>query len=216
MLKYGKNKKFNPSLLSSHNIDRKTAALIPEGSKVLDIGCATGFLGDYLMKQKACVVDGLEMGTEEAKIAKNNLRYVYIGNAENKGDLNKIKQKYDVVNASALIEHLKDPLAALKEWKKLLRKDGSLILSTSNIAHFSMRLSLLRGKFDYKDYGILDNTHLRLFTIDSFKQIVQEAGYTIDIFDIDAEGGGFPRVSILGSKLFPGLFAYQMLIKAHV
>ena len=44
-----------------------------------------------------------------------------------------------------------------------------LIISTPNIANIFIRLSLLIGNFNYGQRGILDKTHTRLFTLNSFK-----------------------------------------------
>lgn len=216
MLKYGKNILFDPKKLHPLNVDRQTAELIADNSSVLDIGCATGFLGEYLIKHKGCTVDGVDLGIEEAREAKKKLRNVYIGDIEDKETIRKITGKYDVVNASAIIEHLKDPWIALKSWKKFLKKDGHIIVSTSNIAHFSTRLHLIKGKFEYQEYGILDNTHLRFFTYESFQKLLTDCGYRIDSVQIDAVGGGYPRISKILSKFFPNMFAYQTVIKAHV
>lgn len=215
MLKYGKNIHFDPKKLDRLNVDYQTSELIPEGSTVLDIGCATGFLGEYLIEKKGCIVDGVDLGHEEAREARKKLRRVYEGDIEEKKTLQLVTGTYDVVNASALIEHLKDPWAALALWKKFLKKNGTLVVSTSNIAHFSMRKNLLTGKFIYEKYGILDNTHLRFFTYDTFQKLVTSAGYTIDEVRIDPVGGGYPKISKFLSRWFPNIFAYQMIIKAH-
>lgn len=53
MLKYGKNKfSFQPEKNHRLNIDRQSLERIPTGSRVLEIGCATGFMGDYLKKKE--------------------------------------------------------------------------------------------------------------------------------------------------------------------
>lgn len=214
MLKYGKNIVFDPNKLDPLNIDRQSINLIPEGTKVLDIGCATGFMGKYLKKNKNCYVVGVEQGIDEAREAKKVLNRVITGDIENEDILSQIKEKFDVVLASAIIEHLKDPAAAIRLWRRFLKNRGKLIITTSNIAHFSQRLELLRGKFEYKDYGILDNTHLRFFTTDTFRKLFEDSGYEIEYFSIDPVGGGLPRISKILSKLFPNVFAYQMLIMA--
>ena len=217
-MKYGKNiNKFNPGKLHRLNIDRLTISLIPEGSKVLEIGCATGFMGEYLIKEKRCEVYGVEMGGDEAREARKKLTDVIIGDIENKETIKKIKTlgKFDVILASALIEHLKDPWRALTSWKTFLKKNGLLIISTSNIAHWSVRQQILKGNFNYQEYGILDNTHLRFFTTKSFRKLVNDCGYRLEYFGIDPVGGGYPKLSFLGSKLFPNIFAYQMVIKAR-
>ena len=215
MLKYGRNKKFNPHILHRLSIDRQTIELIPRASRVLDIGCATGFMGEYLKKEKDCSVVGIELGRDEALQAKKVLDYVIIGNAEDEDVINKVKGKFDVVIASAIIEHLKDPWSALRLWRRLLSKNGLLIVTTSNITHWSTRASILKGNFDYKDYGILDNTHLRFFNTKTFPKLVKDSGFNVVKFSIDPVGGGFPKISLFLSKYFPNLFAYQMLIMAR-
>lgn len=216
MLKYGRSLEFHPEELDVDNINRQSVGLIPPHTKVLEIGCATGFMGKYLKKVKTCEVFGVEIGQEEAKIARKYLDKVIHADIEDPQTARDITTlgRFDIVFSSALIEHLKDPWTALRTWKQFLKKDGSLIITTSNIAHWSMRLQLLQGKFAYQQYGILDNTHLRFFTTETFQQLVLNCGYTIDVFSIDAVGGGLPRISKFLSHVFPNLFAYQMVIKA--
>jgi 2-polyprenyl-3-methyl-5-hydroxy-6-metoxy-1,4-benzoquinol methylase len=215
MSKYGHNvSNFDPYTRDPLNIDRQSLDLIPEKSSVLEIGCATGFMGDYLIKQKKCRVVGVELGKEEAAAAKKVLHDVIEGDIEQAETIKKINGAYDVVYASALLEHLKDPWVALRTWKKFLKKNGTLIVTTSNIAHWSQRIKMIRGDFTYQKYGLLDNTHLRFFTTHTFPKLVEESGYDIEIFSIDPVGGGLPKISKLLSSFFPNLFAYQMLIKA--
>src|SRR3989344_8940263 len=132
MLKYGKDPVFDPETRHFLNIDRQSLSLIPRGSYVLDIGCATGFMGEYLKKEKNCSVIGVELGHDEALQAKKVLDGVVIGNAEDPITFKKIKGKFNVIVASAVIEHLKDPWGALRLWRSLLAKNGVLIVTTSN------------------------------------------------------------------------------------
>lgn len=217
MLKYGKDIVFKPELLDPDNIDRKSILLIPNNSRVLEIGCATGFMGEFLIKNKKCNVVGVELRKEEAKEARKKLHKVIKGDIEDNNIIKKIQKldKFDIILASALIEHLKDPWITLEKWKMFLRKNGSVIITTSNIAHWSIRWKIIRGRFNYEQYGILDNTHLRFFTSDSFQKLIKDCGYIIDKFLIDPVGGGSPRISRLFSRFFPNIFAYQMLIKAR-
>ena len=215
MLKYGKNNFFDLEKLDALNIDRQSIKLIPDNSRVLELGCATGFLGEHLIKKKSCYVVGVEFGKDEARIARKKLNKLIEGDIEEKKTLGAIDGKFDVVFASAVIEHLKNPWDALSKWKVFLNNGGFLLITTSNIAHWSARLKMLKGEFNYQDYGILDNTHLRFFTTKTFKTLVSDCGYNIDTFSIDPVGGGLPKISKLLSRSFPNLFAYQMLIKAR-
>lgn len=210
---------FNPENLSSNNIDRQAIEQIPEGAFVLDVGCATGFMGDYLIKNKKCKVWGVELDQKEAAIAKKFLDKVYVGSIEDERFINDLKnklgrKKFDVLLSTSTIEHTVNPDKVLKNMLSLLKSTGILVLTTPNIAHWSMRLSLLKGDFEYTDYGIMDATHLRFFTIKSFKNLFIRNKTRIVKIGIDAEGGGLPRISIFLSKFFPGIFAYQILIVA--
>lgn len=156
------------------------------------------------------------MGSSEAIEAKKVLDHVIVGDIDSKEVLSRIKklEKFDIIFAAALIEHLHNPWDSLKEWKKFLKKDGKLILSTSNVLHFSQRLKFLQGKFEYTDYGILDNTHLRFFTANTFPRLIKDCGYHVQEVYTDPVGGGYPKLSMLGSLLFPNVFTYQIGIVA--
>ncbi len=214
-MKYGKNIKFKPEILDPNSIDRLSTSLIPENTRVLDIGCATGFMGEYLKKNKKCIVVGIEMSKDEARVARKKLDSVIEGDVETLKTIKSVKGKFDVILASALIEHLRDPFEAVRKWRSLLKKDGFLIVTTPNISHWSIRKNLLFGKFEYQEYGILDNTHLHFFTTETFKDLFEKNGYKMDVFMIDSVGGGYPRISKFLSRFFPNLFAYQMVIKAY-
>lgn len=211
------NRIFNPEKLSKYNIDLLAINRVPVNSLVLELGCSTGFMGEYLVKNKKCKVFGIEKNKIEAEIAKKKLNGVLVSDIEEKGIFfETIKltkgEKFDVILATSVLEHLKNPDLVLKNLKKILTKDGIIIISTPNIAHWKMRLSLLKGEFEYSDYGVLDNTHLRFFTIKSLKKILERNDFLIKEQIIDPEGGGFPRISIFLSYFFPNLFAYQILI----
>jgi methionine biosynthesis protein MetW len=211
---------FSPQQLDPQNIDRLAIERVPKNATVLDIGCATGFMGKYLREQKNCHVFGIEIRPQEREVAKKNLDGVLLVDVESPDfsiqlQKSKFPPKFDVILATSVIEHLKYPAQFLQTCQKLIKPQGILIVTTPNIAHWSMRLSLLKGNFTYTEYGILDNTHLHLFTIPTFKKIFQENNYEIKEVTIDPVGGGHPRISRIAAKLFPNLFAYQMLIVAQ-
>ena len=193
---------------------------MPFNSLVLDFGCATGFIGEYLIKNKKCRVFGIEEGKEEAEIASKKLNGVIFSNIDDKNVFNKIRKlntgKFDVILAMSLVEHLKDLKSFFNLVERLLKKDGYLIITVPNIAHWSMRLKLLQGNFDYTKYGILDETHLHFFTIKTLKNLLENNDFEMGNLNIDAEGGGCPRVSLFLSRFFPNLFAYQILVKARI
>jgi 2-polyprenyl-3-methyl-5-hydroxy-6-metoxy-1,4-benzoquinol methylase len=118
-----------------------------------------------------------------------------------------------------LIEHLRDPGAALARLRPFLRTSGRLVLTTPNVANWSIRVSLLAGRWRYTDRGILDRTHTHLFTRDTLVETVEGAGYRVVELAHTAPvpAIGTPtveRVAHTIAGLRPSLFAYQFLLVA--
>jgi SAM-dependent methyltransferase len=155
---------------------------IPEGSTVLDFGCSTGYYGEYIKKNKNAAVYGVEISEDRFEAAKI-LDGVYSFDLDGEWPPEVYERKYDVIFYGDVIEHLKDPEEALRKAKKLLTPNGKVFVSTPNIAHTSIRLELLGGNFEYESMGILDNTHLKYFTLSSLTKLVINAGYSIDRID---------------------------------
>jgi SAM-dependent methyltransferase len=163
---------------------------IPENATVLDVGCSTGYYGAYVKEYKHCKVFGIEVSNDKIEAAKV-LDGVYSFDLDGEWPKSVYERVYDVVFLGDVIEHLKDPGAALQKILPLLSPSGSVFISTPNIAHISTRLELLGGGFEYESMGILDNTHLKYFTLNSLTNIVHNAGY--EIIRIDSSESDYPR-----------------------
>ena len=81
-----------------------------------------------------------------------------------------------------VIEHLVDPAFVLKKLRKMLTKNGRIVFSIPNMAHISIRLSLLEGKFEHTETGLIDKTHLHFYTKSEIERLFYEAGYEINNF----------------------------------
>ena len=205
-IKYRYQGKFDPQKLSPDNIDRLSTAMIPDKSKVLELGAATGFMGEWLKRVKKCRVVGVDINPA----AKPDIA----GDLEDSSTWRKIvaKGKYGVVLASAILEHLKEPELALERIRKVLKSKGILVVTLPNIAHWRMRLNFLLGRWEYEDYGLLDRTHLRFFTYNTAFKLVRRAGFKVVEVAIDP-AGGLKYFNWL-VKRWPNLYAYQIAIKA--
>lgn len=213
-MKYDYGKNFDPAQLKATNIDRLSTALVPPNSKLLELGCATGFMSKYFTQVKKCQVYGVEIDSKMAKVAATSCENILVGDLDEPMTWDKIQSvsPFDVVFASAVIEHLKNPWVVLQSIKQVLKPNGILIITTSNIAHWRMRLNLLWGRWQYQGYGTLDTTHLRFFTYSSFQQAISQTGFTIEHINIDP-AGGIKYLNWL-ARYFPNFYAYQMVIKA--
>ena len=126
---------------------------------------------------------------------------------------------FDVVLCGDLIEHLRDPEAFLARVRPLLREDGRLVLTTPNVANWSVRLGLLAGRWRYTERGILDRTHVHLFTRRTLVEALERAGYRVETLDytVPVPLVGSPaveRVAHAVGRVRPPLFAYQFVVAA--
>ncbi|MFH0839789.1 MAG: class I SAM-dependent methyltransferase [Candidatus Omnitrophota bacterium] len=155
-------------------------ALIPESAKrILDVGCGFGLMGKRIKEIRGSVeVAGLEAEPNAAEAAKKNLDTVIAGDAENV-KLPFENGYFDCIVYGEILEHLKDPWKLLKEHKRFLKNGGLCIASMPNISHYSVVKGLLKDRWDYKDSGILDRSHLRFFTIEGMRKMFSDAGYVI-------------------------------------
>ncbi|MDJ0703824.1 MAG: class I SAM-dependent methyltransferase [Leptolyngbyaceae cyanobacterium MO_188.B28] len=173
------------------NIYRK----IKSGSQVLDVGCDTGRFGEALTLEKGCIVDGIEPYQPAAEIAQNRLHQIFTQAIEDEHSFKQLKD-YDVVLFLCVLEHLVDPWSILKGAQSALRMGGSIYIIVPNIAHISIVRRLLKGKFEYSQYGAMDCTHLRWFTRSSLRKSLEDAGFSNVEVDV------IPQVPYLSSRLF--------------
>jgi 2-polyprenyl-3-methyl-5-hydroxy-6-metoxy-1,4-benzoquinol methylase len=177
----------------------KMIDLVEPNSRVLEIGCANGFMSAK-MKEKGCVVTGVELDSDFAKKAKENLREVVIGNIEDENVLKAIKGKFNHIMFGDILEHLTDPFKVVKSLLSSLSPQGTIIASLPNICIWWMRRDMLRGRFLYTDTGLLDRTHLRFFSYCTAKQFFNDLN--LDIKDIFITSNDYPLKQRL-IKLMP-------------
>ena len=173
--------------LKPNNIDRIQLDMIPKSCRILEIGCATGHLSEYLINEKKCTVTGVESDPDQAAVARQRGLEMITGHIDDPAVQAELDsrlsgaQPFEVVFMSQVIEHIAEPEAVLLKIREWLVEDGILIISTCNIAHWKCRLRLLRGKWEYEDYGVFDHGHLRFFTLKSFAAMLEKCGYkTVD------------------------------------
>ena len=147
---------------------------------VLDVGCGRGQLGGAI-RALGCRVTGIERNPQAVATAQQRLDEVLPADVADQvavaaalGD-----RRFDVLLFADLLEHLPDPLAVLRFYRRFLAPGGRVVISLPNIACWDRRLALLFGRFDYADAGIMDRTHLRFFTFRTAGILVREAGMSV-------------------------------------
>ena len=153
---------------------------INENTIVLDVGCACGDMGVALKKYKNAQIYGLEFNQESVKLAQETKAYeeVHQFNLDtlSENDFSQYKEKFDYIICGDVLEHLRYPRETLRILKTYLKENGYLIASIPNIAHMSIKANLLVNDFTYTPLGLLDETHIHLFTYKSIAEMLSNLG----------------------------------------
>jgi glycosyltransferase involved in cell wall biosynthesis len=210
---------FKPSPYSSHG--RILEMLQGRGRlRILDVGCGPGWLAEQLT---AAGHDVTGIDATEADGVRDRMRRFVLADLS-AGLPDTIDDRYDVVIAADIIEHLDDARGMLADLARHVRPDGSVIVSVPNFAHWYPRARVASGRFDYDQRGILDATHLRFFTRRSFLRAAREAGleplqhaHTGLPFDALGAAGPAAPMAVVGRidralvTSWPTMFAYQFV-----
>ena len=150
------------------------------GAKVLDVGCGFATTSERL-KRVGNHVTGIESSPEAVKVAATRLDEVIATDLQRLDELTVVigSRKFDTIIFADVLEHLPWPAGILQGYLRFLAPQGSVIISLPNVGLWSMRLSLLSGRFQYTDTGVTDRTHLRFFTTRSAREMIEEAGLKI-------------------------------------
>ncbi len=159
----------------------KLFGFIKPNTKILDIGCSSGKLGAALKKEKKVHIIGVDIDKDDVELAKKNLDDAFLGNIET-DDFSKYGT-FDYVIMADVVEHLVDPVAALQKVRKLLNKNGKFVFSIPNMANVTTRLELLKGHFMYKDFGLLDRTHIHFYDQTEVGRVLNAGGFKVEDMD---------------------------------
>jgi hypothetical protein len=136
----------------------------------------------------------------------------------------------DVLVLADVLEHCRHPGSVLQNLCRGYVPSGTrVIISLPNVAHWYVRWSLLRGRFDYTERGILDRTHLRAFTLHSAAAFCRQNDLVIDetrvtptplplVHPLFAAGRALSGVHALNARftrVFKTLLGYQFIFFAR-
>ena len=158
-------------------VARMLAELVPVGSRVLDVGCGTGSVSRIIADTRDAKIIGIEPDPCRATAAR--ARGLQVHEQLFTPAVLQLLEAFDVIVFADVLEHVADPGNFLQLALRALLPGGRVIASVPNVAHWSVRLDLLRGRFDYQPVGIRDATHLRWFTAETVRSLFETNGLRV-------------------------------------
>jgi SAM-dependent methyltransferase len=193
-----------------------------EGSRVLDVGCAIGYLSERLAERGFSVTSVDWPNTPHPPT-------VEFAGADLDNGLPALNGRFDYVICADVLEHLRAPVELLKECRGRLVPGGTLIGSLPNSGHFYFRWNLLMGRFPQHERGLFDSTHLHYYTWSGWVDLLGRAGFRVEA----ARSSGVPvglafptwdgslavraleRMSFESARVWKSMCAYQFIVRAR-
>src|SRR5574343_1095009 len=128
--------------MSDSQIQQAIARLVPEGSRVLDLGCGDGALLDHLQRERGCTGYGVEL--DDANVLACAKRGVNVLQLNLDQGLKVFEdQSFDVVLQIDTLQHLRNAEVMLRETVRVGRVG---VVAFPNFAHWPNCLSILQGR----------------------------------------------------------------------
>lgn len=191
-------------------------SLIPESTQkrtLLDVGCSNGEFGALLKRKRGMAVYGVDVSKDAIASAAQVLDGACVADLESE-DFSKLEnyiQIYEYILVSEVLEHLFFPERLLHSLRKYSNGGTRIIITVPNILFWKNRAKIFFGNFDYTASGLMDRGHIHFFSYRSFMYMLAEAGLEVEeaAHNIPTRGTKW-----LG-KIFPGLFAFQFIVRAR-
>ena len=196
------------------------------GRRLLDVGAADGLLSRFLTA-RGWKVTGIEANPVMAAAGAAHCEHMIAADID--AGLPPLDGDFDAIVCADVLEHLRDPAGTLMALRRSLAAGGQVVISIPNVAHAWVRLSLLTGRFDYAERGILDRTHLRFFTRRTLGALVTGAGLRVirmtstpvplyQVLPARWHGRALAAVHAVSAAMaraLPRLLAYQFVVLAE-
>ena len=157
----------------NHNVVR----LIDRAAvSVLDVGCGCGQTAAQLRARDPHKrIDGITASADEAQVAREHLDECWVADIEQALPEALSTRQYDVLVLAHILEHLRDPERTLARLVRLLKPGGSCVIAVPNVMAYKQRWQFVRGRFEYADSGVMDETHLRFYSYDTAQGLLSKS-----------------------------------------
>ncbi|MDQ3782358.1 MAG: methyltransferase domain-containing protein [Actinomycetota bacterium] len=159
------------------------AMALTGGERLLDLGSGPGIVASHLQREHGRSVTCLDADKDLLAVATGRgVEDTILANLDDPDWPDLLEgRRFDVIILADVLEHLAAPEAVLDAiaGRGLLADGGFLVVSIPNAAHQAVIAELLTGHFTYHPTGLLDRTHIRFFTRDSFTELAEQHGFAV-------------------------------------
>ena len=217
-----------PSPYSSHSLLLASLPAEGAGRRVLDVGCAGGYLSELLAARGYRVTGVDSPGARHAGFPES----VELVEADLDLGLppavSLMSGRFDFIICADVLEHLRQPADMLSDLRGLLATGGRLAASLPNSAHAYFRWNVMLGRFPAHARGLFDRTHLHYYTWRGWVDLFASAGFRIDTVKCSGVPIGvtlpkwrdtaavraLERLSYESARWWKTMFAYQFVVTA--
>jgi len=209
---------------SSHSLLLASLPPSGEGRRVLDVGCASGYLGAILASRGYRVTGVDSPGAARAGFPES----IELLEADLDLGLPPLTGRFEFVICADVLEHLRRPALLLRDLRGILATRGLLAASLPNSGHAYFRWQVLTGRFPAEDRGLFDRTHLHFYTWRGWQDLFHDCGFRIETQRASGvpiglalpkwEGStavrALERMSYESARWWKTMFAYQFIVTA--
>lgn len=131
--------------------------------KIMDIGCGTGMMLEEIKNKFSITAIGIDNSEEAVRFSKKRGLNIILSSAEK---IEQNSESIDLIMALDLIEHIENDIASLKEFNRVLKKNGYVLLTVP-------AFNCLTSAHD------VINEHKRRYQLGELKNKVEEAGFKV-------------------------------------
>ncbi len=167
--------------MNSDSAAARVVRMVGKGKRVLEIGAGPGSITRLLRDENNCRITALEIDNEAIKKLTTFCEHVYQADLNDSAwpRLLQTEGAFEVIVAADVLEHLYDPWSSLRSMKALLSDEGYIVVSLPHVGHSAVIACLLEEDFEYRDWGLLDRTHIRFFGMKNIQALFEGTGLKI-------------------------------------
>lgn len=201
-------------------VRRDVFPILPRpAGKLLDVGGGVGATSAAIKKMgQATRVGVVDLVDPEVRL--DEIDFSYSGDLEHSSVLEDVmaaEGPFDTILCLDVLEHMHDPWALIAKLHRGLAAGGTIVASIPNVRHYSASFPLFfSGKWELRDAGILDRTHLRFFVRETAVALMTSSGLQLEEVQCAAPNSRLVRaLNAATLKLFNDFATMQYLIRVR-